>query len=429
MSKNKRFTLIIGKAGCGKTEALAKMIIEKMNEKLFHSCSKSPLELCVLAPTHSAVNNIKNRVMRLSHSFKASDEIFQTIHSFFRINYETNLVLGPVHDVDYIFIDEFFMLSKTLFSQIIHKTNAKFILCGDPLQLGPPINMDDVITFNNLKEFETDDDSGRSLLNVSTDYISKLCSMPYDIIKNDIDKCIVLKHNYRSNDLVMDALESIRVCSAEDNLIYMDTYDDIIRYLVNNPKCVLLGSKYSILQRVYDQWADYDSRFKFHLRSNCKSGAYFKQLHLYEGMPLIITETTNDYYNGQRVIFKSLDINNGNVLITVQDKDKDIIMRLDKGEMKNKFFPLAPYQFMTIHKAQGMGFDEVIIICDELFQLGMLYTAITRARHKVMFYISEKSPSGVEQSKSSFPKMKTLNELFDKNDDLFRLSLKFGLEY
>ena len=96
----------------------------------------------------------------------------------------------------------------------------------------------------------------------------------------------------------------------------------------------------------------------------------------------------------------------------------ELVLKLSKDEMKNKFFPLAPYQFMTIHKAQGMGFDEVIIICEELFQLGMLYTAITRARHKVMFYVSE----------NDSPKMKILNELFDKNDDLFRLSSKFGLE-
>ena len=44
---------------------------------------------------------------------------------------------------------------------------------------------------------------------------------------------------------------------------------------------------------------------------------------------------------------------------------------------------------MTIYKAQGFGFREVIVIVDKLFNMSMLYTAITRASMNVLFKVDD----------------------------------------
>ena len=49
--------------------------------------------------------------------------------------------------------------------------------------------------------------------------------------------------------------------------------------------------------------------------------------------------------------------------------------------------PLLPYNYLTIHKSQGLGFKKIIIILDDMFEITMLYTALTRAREDIKFIV------------------------------------------
>jgi ATP-dependent exoDNAse (exonuclease V) alpha subunit len=55
--------------------------------------------------------------------------------------------------------------------------------------------------------------------------------------------------------------------------------------------------------------------------------------------------------------------------------------------MYTSYIPLLPHNFLTIHKAQGLGFDKVVVILDDMFEITMLYTAMTRARKELKFIL------------------------------------------
>ena len=54
--------------------------------------------------------------------------------------------------------------------------------------------------------------------------------------------------------------------------------------------------------------------------------------------------------------------------------------------MRTGYYPIAPYNLITFHRSQGKSIENVIICIDDIFDLGMLYTGITRAVENVKFY-------------------------------------------
>jgi exodeoxyribonuclease V alpha subunit len=102
------------------------------------------------------------------------------------------------------------------------------------------------------------------------------------------------------------------------------------------------------------------------------------------GQPVMITQ--NDY---------NLQLFNGDVGIMLPDPDSHYQLRVcfinDAGEIR-KIVPtmLPAYEIvyaMTVHKSQGSEFDNVLLILPDrdapVLTRELLYTAITRARHKV----------------------------------------------
>ena len=56
-----------------------------------------------------------------------------------------------------------------------------------------------------------------------------------------------------------------------------------------------------------------------------------------------------------------------------------------------EFYPICPNFLISIHKSQGRTIENVIFCIDELFDMSMLYTGITRAKNKLMFFSEEKN--------------------------------------
>ena len=123
-------------AGTGKTTRLVNDA-SKLNKDSY----------IILSPTHSSLKNLQTRLNdeQKSHS--------RTLYSYFQIDYEHDHVVGPISFVKHIFIDEFGLIKKELFKQIINKTSIQFNnfimknrlvdldvfihLYGDPVQLSP----------------------------------------------------------------------------------------------------------------------------------------------------------------------------------------------------------------------------------------------------------------------------------------------------
>jgi exodeoxyribonuclease V alpha subunit len=110
----------------------------------------------------------------------------------------------------------------------------------------------------------------------------------------------------------------------------------------------------------------------------------------YEGRPILVTE--NDY---------SLDLFNGDVGIILRNESDGSLVAGFPGKLRDapRHFPLAQLPAhetvfaMSVHKAQGSELDEVAVILPEqispVVTRELIYTAITRARHRVTIYGSK----------------------------------------
>lgn len=124
-----------------------------------------------------------------------------------------------------------------------------------------------------------------------------------------------------------------------------------------------------------------------------------KTLYFIPGHKYIVAESTSRFKNGEELIcirtFPSVYL---------------------KGETAFEFYgqvSLLPMNLLTAHKAQGMGFKHIIIVLDDLFDISMLYTMISRAMHECKFvWIS----NGNEQKKQT----QNLYESIGKFKDLVK---------
>ena len=82
---------------------------------------------------------------------------------------------------------------------------------------------------------------------------------------------------------------------------------------------------------------------------------------------------------------------NGDIVKVYKNEHYCIIfnINLDKIEFYNfgllNKYPLIPLNYLTIHKSQGLSLNKVLIVLDDIFEITMLYTAITRAKTMVKF--------------------------------------------
>jgi exodeoxyribonuclease V alpha subunit len=108
------------------------------------------------------------------------------------------------------------------------------------------------------------------------------------------------------------------------------------------------------------------------------------------------------FYHGQPVIlndnFHALDLYNGDIGVVVWAKTRAMKVVFRRGSRYlvhslDRLSGLEPAYAMTVHKAQGSEFDAVLLVLPEhkspLLSRQIIYTAITRARKKVVILGSE----------------------------------------
>ena len=202
------------------------------------------------------------------------------------------------------------------------------------------------------------------------------------------------------------------------------TLNAAVRKLVSNPNSVFLASRYDILNQIYMNFINIDSDDEAlkimniqhehkHVYS-CTINGNLEQMKLYIGQPLIITENdeSGKYYNGDECTFERYDKPTNTLYVKLGESLVGIKPTTDSYQLLNSgipqsgipqselSFPIMPLQFSTIHKAQGRTIQTVIVCIDDLFDVSLLYTAITRAQSEIYFY---KRSSSKPKSSSSTP--------------------------
>lgn len=333
---------VLGKAGTGKTTTILNSLIS------FNSV------LCI-AYTHSAVENLRSKS---ENKFK-----YMTIHKYLKlpINKIIYRKLKEYDRYDYIVIDEVSLIPLNIIDILFNLTNyfkeTKFIFIGDLLQL-PCINKDKKLL--NIKQKYLKKYPGFKNVICSLDNCLKLVLYLNDTIYfNEYfmnnDK-MILTYNYRNNEYVQSIINELICCFYEEEL-----KNNIKKYIININELgqeqfkdyVKLASRYKYLKTLYSVSNIMKDGEKC---VNCKIGEIF----IKNGDILVANENIED-----------MDLVNGEEYI-IENVDDELLMFNIK-----KFLP---YNYLTIHKSQGKTLDKIVVCIDDLFEISMFYTALTRAK-------------------------------------------------
>lgn len=331
---------VLGKAGTGKTTTILNSLVN------FNSV------LCI-AYTHSAVENLRSKS---ENKFK-----YMTIHKYLKlpINKIIYRKLKEYERFDYIVIDEVSLIPLNIIDILFNLTNyfkeTKFIFIGDLLQL-PCINKD------------------KKLLNIGPKALKKYPGFK-DVIC-PLDNCLklvlylndtiyfneyfmnsdkmILTYNYRNNEHVQDVInELINVFYNEELKKNINKYIININELYNYKDYVKLASRYKYLKTLYSVSNIIKDGEKC---VNCKIGEIF----IKNGDILVANENIED-----------MDLVNGEEYVIKDVNDELLMFHIKK---------FLPYNYLTIHKSQGKTLDKIVVCIDDLFEISMFYTALTRAK-------------------------------------------------
>ena len=424
---------IYGMSGCAKTTTAMKIVKD------------IPLNnwTCI-AFTHSAVNNLKDIFIRESKINEGINNNFMTIHKFLQIpisptgdytiirrkklKYLTKLVI----------VDEFSLIPLDIADYLfeLSSTAADFIFVGDFIQLMPISLNREGISLSLLKsDFSNIQLKFNEAIRIADHLSNSLYSSEYFRKAQKM----ILSHNYRNGDKVHQVLNDALDYKFDNNIISLS---QIKKYVDNG--YVVLSGKYEYLAQAYLYYDPYlpnqsDSEFK-----TTKIG----KIKMNIGDKMVLLENLDDeFVNGDEVFIKNVNLNNQNEVEIVKIMNQNDInvnesklndvnvneLKLDDikindvsvnelkindvnvselklndvnvnelkiNQQQNNInininqqqntrivntSKLLPYNFITCHKAQGRTIPKVLLILDDLFEITMLYTAITRARDDVKF--------------------------------------------
>lgn len=372
---------ICGMAGCSKSTTIINMITQFYNRGISFNC---------LAYTHSAVNNLRdmfcNAQLALSDSTTVSSNkvlnqtqyhLFQTLHKFLKIPIEKDSSYKVIYHKDlkfgnYVIVDEFSLVPLDIFNYLFYlanTTSTTFIFVGDIIQLPPIVNSTDKNNLNLNKVSNTYETEFKDLVvefNVAISIFNHLTQTIY--FNNNYQKSdkLILTKNYRNDSNVFNILE--RALNGDYQLIQQCDLKDYV-----NKDYTVISSKYKYLKLIYQLVNHFDG---FTQLFNTRIG----MINIIVGMKLVlITNIDDEYLNGDLV-----------QVIQTNYKDNKVIVKhyndtITETAIEIDTLNVLPYNYITCHKAQGKSIDNVILVLDNMFEITMLYTAITRARYDVKF--------------------------------------------
>lgn len=332
---------VLGKAGTGKTTTILNSL-KDLKGKI----------LCI-AYTHSAVENLRSK--------SNNNFYYMTIHKYLKlpINKIIYRKLKEYERFDYIVIDEVSLIPLNIIDILFNLTNyfkeTKFIFIGDLLQL-PCINKDKKML--NIGQKALKKYPGFKDVICPLDNCLKLVLYLNDTIYfneyfMNSDK-MILTYNYRNDEYVQSIInELIYVFYGEELKKNIKKYMININELYIYKDYVKLASRYKYLKTLYSVSNIMKDGEKC---VNCKIGEIF----IKNGDILIANENIED-----------MDLVNGEEYVIKDVNDELLMFNIKK---------FLPYNYLTIHKSQGKTLDKIVICIDDLFEISMFYTALTRAK-------------------------------------------------
>jgi len=375
-SLNYNFSIISGGPGTGKTTTVAKLLLAiQMRNQNQQRIALLALTGKAAQRVTEALNSVLSKRVDNDSYLGLSNLEAQTIHRFLGLRPNSTHVKYNEQSkapYDVIIVDEASMLDMNIFIKLIRAVadNTKLILIGDTNQL-PSVEAGSLLT--NFTHHRDGDITLYTTLLIknyrSQQYINNLAA---SVLKGDINI-----DSHQNENINFHSLRNL------------DTY--LRKY----------AKRYSQLEKCRDYKEALTELNKFRIlvaNKNLEIGTDKLNQKIekfmskpidsnYKGKPIMITQ--NSY---------SLGLFNGDVGIIWPDDTGKLRAYFDGKDAKAFSLNMLPkYESvyaMTIHKTQGSEFDEIVIILpagdNQALSKQLLYTAITRAKHKLTI-ISEQS--------------------------------------
>ena len=375
-----KVSLIYGAAGTGKTK-----LIEHISK--YHNDGSK----LYLANTHSAINNLKSRII-------AQNTEFKTINSFLRGRNTDN-------KFDVLIIDECSVVSNRDMRDILRKASfGALILVGDVFQI-------ESIRFGNWFFIAKSFVPSTSIVELTNPFRAKNHELRvlWDKVRNIEDDVVehVTQNKYSTR---LD--DSIFEHSEDDEIILCLNYDGL--YGINNINRFLQESNenepitwgvhtYKVGDPILFNESD---RFMPVIHNNLKGKII--DIQVFEDsiqfdieIDKAITELDIIFINGLELL-DSLTETKSVVRFSVNKlKSTDE----DDDDSASDIVPFQVAYAVSIHKAQGLEYDSVKIVItnesEERISHNIFYTAITRARENLKIYCTpetgQKIISGLER--------------------------------
>lgn len=374
---------ITGKAGTGKTTLLREIIRKN---------TKRHKNIVVLAPTGVAAENAGGMTMHnfLRIPMKPYLPDHTVLPSLYKLEPGTEEV---VRNLDILIIDEVSMVrcdmldATDMILRHYRKSRKPFggvqlVMFGDLYQLSPVVKQDE---WEEMKPYYK--------------YVYFFCSYVFKKMKYRV---VELNKIYRQEDgYFKDLLNNIRVADVKKkDLDDLDSryepdfspgvYDDVVTLMThvrmtdewNNRMFNMLTSQVSVYDASANNWwgermpAEYHLKLKVGARvmflrntDDYKNGTMGRVEQLYPDA-IIVRKDNGDLVNVQRAKWEQLEY--------IVDKNTKTIYTNVSGTFTQ--FPLKLAWAVSIHKSQGLTFDEVAIDASKSFTFGQVYVALSRCR-------------------------------------------------
>ena len=368
---NNKLTLCLGDGGSGKTT-----ILEELNAQYGDKC-----KITYCSFTAQACANI-NKKLQFNQA-KTIHKTFNNIFSRNTIKFRHNE--GNILKTDILVIDEFTMLDKEIFFNILKGLSPQthILLLGDEKQIS---SFKSNSLYHELKNIEG-----------------------VNIVK--------LKGQYRANSKTNHKISQIFQNVEIHNKFKENSINEAIMKVLKDKTKKILCNTNDLVQQINKQCLEKDS-----INRNIKT------LSLYDfKIGDIVMNTKNNYSldnlaNGENLTILSYNEENQSLLT-----QRHINNKIQEIPLKDTFY-LVPSYAITIHKAQGSEYEEGIIFIEnvkglQLTNINILYTACSRFRKDFkLYFLDDKAKNKCYNHRANelskdivqFQKPKTLLKELDK---------------
>ncbi|MDA1861376.1 AAA family ATPase [Bacillus cereus group sp. BY122LC] len=327
---DKRITLLLGRAGTGKTYTLV---------NLLGRLKPNPNKTLICTYTGKASSRI--RELLREHDLEGYKPM--TIHKACSSNFASKFFRNEYNILDcaYLIIDEVSMIPREILAKLLQAVpgHVKIIFAGDDAQL-PPVNDTSIISELEALEF------------VNT---------------------VRLTQVFRSGDSVLGQAYNVLSRKSIDYDLYSENMEDLVQKLVSDG--------YQILTNTRKLAKDINLIVQATKKDITKCFNDFKY-DLNDRVMIIANSSARNVSNGDTG--KIIDFDERGVCVRLDLEDREVFYKYEDTE------EIVPAYAFTVHKSQGSEYENVAVFVDSQPKLNtnnLLYTGITRAKKDIKVYV------------------------------------------